>query len=109
LLQKDRDGKTNYSPTISITNATKPFSLLSIYPNPVDDKLNALVNVVVSNQIATISIQDLTGKIVSKFEKQLTVGQSNIEIDVSKQAASTYLLVIELPSGDKLVQKFIKK
>ncbi|MFP5040875.1 choice-of-anchor Q domain-containing protein [Parasediminibacterium sp. JCM 36343] len=108
LLQKDRDGKTSYSTIVSITNVLQPLSLVSIYPNPVGNKLYAVINVAEPNTVARISIQDITGRIVSKLEKALTTGQNKIPIDVSKQGAATYLLVVELPNGNRVASKFIK-
>ncbi|MBC7887350.1 MAG: hypothetical protein H7Z13_05630 [Ferruginibacter sp.] len=108
LIQKDRDGKQTFSTVISVINPARRLSLVSIYPNPVHNKVNVLVNVSGSGRMTTIILQDLSGRVISRFPKQLGIGYSNIEIDVSKQPASSYLLIIELPSGERVTHKFIK-
>ncbi|MFP5040873.1 choice-of-anchor Q domain-containing protein [Parasediminibacterium sp. JCM 36343] len=108
LQQKDKDGQTSYSAIVSIANSGKPLSLRSIYPNPVSNNLYAIINIAEQNTVARFSIQDITGRVVSKFEKQLAAGQNKIAIDLSKLGAATYLLVVELPNGSRVASKFIK-
>lgn len=107
LLQKDKEGRETYSSIVSLKNVSGNKGIISMYPNPVINKLNALVNIN-KGTLATISVQDVTGRILSSFKKQLPAGYSTIEIDVARQAASTYLLIIDMP-GERLIEKFIKK
>ncbi|MFP5042345.1 choice-of-anchor Q domain-containing protein [Parasediminibacterium sp. JCM 36343] len=108
LLQKDRDGKTNYSTIVSIANVLQPLGLMSIYPNPVGNKLYAEINIAEPITAAKFTIRDITGRVVGKFERALASGQNKIAIDVYKQGAGTYLLVVELPNGNRATSKFIK-
>ncbi|MFP5040872.1 choice-of-anchor Q domain-containing protein [Parasediminibacterium sp. JCM 36343] len=109
LLQKDRDGKAIYSTIVSISNSPESLSPLRIYPNPIGNILYAVINIPESNIVAKISICDVAGKVVSSFERVLRSGKNSIAIDVSKQGAATYLLVVEMPNGNRLVSKFLKK
>lgn len=109
LVQKDKDGNETVSRIVIVSSQTRALSLVTIYPNPVSTKLTALVTIASAGQTAVVSLQDLEGKILERFEKQLPSGYSNIELDVSKLSRSLYLLVIELPSGEKLVKKFMKE
>lgn len=109
LLQKNKDGKGIYSAIISIKNSNKEIDLVSLYPNPISDKLNAIVNIFGRSTTATISIQDINGRVISRFTKSLITGYNSIEINVAKQSGGTYMMIIEMPSGERLVNKFIKK
>ena len=108
LLQKDRDGKMIYSKIVSLKNVVSSLSLVSIYPNPVRDKVAALVSIFQQNAVATITVRDAGGRTVSRFTKALVVGYNNIELAMTGKSSGTYLLMIQLPSGEAITEKFIK-
>lgn len=108
LVQKDKDGKLTYSRIIVISDKANQLSLVSVYPNPVSEKLAASITVTGTNTIAVISLQDVSGRMVNRFSQQLTTGLNTINMNISKLPGSVYLLKIALPSGEKLITKVIK-
>ncbi len=108
LKQKDKDGKFTFSTVVLVNNSFGSLDVVSLYPNPVNDKLTALVNSN-ANRLARINIQDLTGKKLIEYKQQLTSGYNTIDMNVAKLAFSMYLLVIELPSGERIISKFVKQ
>ena len=82
------------TPTLDLAN-------LSIYPNPVSDKLN--INY--KENISNLTVYDLSGRSV----KSLTTNNSNNSIDVSDLKSGTYLLRIETENKNVSTVKFIKK
>ncbi len=108
LLQRDIDGRITYSFVITIKEPSKELSLVSIYPNPADNKLFLLVRNEKAKSSANISLQDLSGRVLKKIIKEIAVGYTYIELNVADLAAATYLLVVET-EGNKLINKMIKK
>ena len=76
-------------------NDTKDFASLVLYPNPADSKVH------LSNprqiDLSDVTIYDLTGRMVNKID--LTNMGSEITIDVSTLANTTYMLVIRGSQG----------
>lgn len=75
----------------------------SVYPNPAKSQLNVQFNSQI--QSGTVSLLDLTGKLISKRK----FGNTNfVKLDISKLISGMYLLKV-LNSDDVSVVKFIKK
>ncbi len=108
LQQRDKDGKLTYSRVVLVSGAVAGLSLVALYPLPATDKMHVILSNESGRSVASIAIQNSNGQIVRKFQTAIVAGYNNIEIDVTNQEAGTYLLVIELTSGEKLIEKFIK-
>ncbi len=85
----------------SATISTLDLANLSVYPNPVTDKLN----VDYKENISNLTVYDLSGRSV----KSLTTNNDNNSIDVSGLTSGTYLLKIETENKNVSTIKFIKK
>ncbi len=97
VLQKDLDGKISYSQTIVVQASTH--RLLTVYPNPVADKLY----ISSTEKITAITITDLQGRLL----QQPLLGNNNY-ISVSQLTKGIYF--IRLSADDKIQTiKFIKK
>jgi len=100
----DKDGKTSNS-KIAMINITASGVIITVYPNPVKDRLNFTTSNTLNN--AQLRITDQSGKIVL-VQKITTIqaGQLNT-INVAGLARGTYHL--QLVSGDnKQTTQFIK-
>jgi hypothetical protein len=78
---------------------------INIYPNPVTDKLNILLDNNSFNQSLNFTIKDLSGKIVKENN---FIYESNTEINVSDLKAGFYILNIS-SGGVRYNKKFVKE
>ncbi len=78
---------------------------LAIYPNPTLGIVN--LNFVSPNNMAEISLTDLSGKILKSQDAKVLNGEFNSRLNISGFAKGTYILRIE--SGDLSVQRRIVK
>jgi hypothetical protein len=82
---------------------------MQIYPNPNRGKLHVDLFLNRTSDV-TLSISDLNGKILySKLKKssQLVVGKNYIEVDISKWANQSALLITISSDNERLTQKLI--
>ncbi len=110
LKQLDKDGKYTYSNIVSIkSNKTLILDIISVYPNPVDNKLNISISSPTYTK-ATILITDIYGKAVVEKAIEINVGENNTYINLSKIAAGNYTIKVVCNNGcETTVKKFIKK
>jgi|GEM_PF-1766464 len=104
LKMTDADNVVRYSAVKSISNNEQPG--ISIYPNPVKDKLNVVINSIEAGK-AGISITDLSGKLLYSNNVLLTAGDNTIPVITESLSKGTYLLKIVLP-GNIVSRKFNK-
>ena len=101
LKQVDFDGKFDYSPTVSVNMRTGGKGL-TVYPNPVSDKLN-----VVSNSLDTegsIQVFDIKGSLVK------TAQMLNNELDVYELPIGLYQMrLIDRNGATTDIARFVKK
>jgi len=92
---------------ISITQTVgiseNAFTGVSIYPNPVNKQL--IVSGLTENDITTLTITDVTGKIITTSTTSLTNQQI---IDASGLSTGIYFLQLTSPSGSRNI-KFVKE
>jgi hypothetical protein len=81
---------------------TMPF----VYPNPVNDRVNVMINLK-RPSLVNINITDVAGKIIAKESYNL-MDQKNIAIDVKAFSKGIYLLRCE-SQGEVIIKKFIKE
>ncbi|MFY7810329.1 MAG: T9SS type A sorting domain-containing protein, partial [Flavobacterium sp.] len=81
--------------TLGINEYSK--NSISIYPNPVQDKLT--INTI--ETLKNVSVYNINGQ-------QMPVSLNNNTIDVSSFSNGVYMLSIELENGSKEVMKFVK-
>jgi len=91
----------------SSVNETSKINRLSIFPNPVADKINLNFSLE-SNQMVRIYVYDITGKsMVKLFEGQESQGEHTKSFDLLGRF-NTGMYFITLEKGDKkLTQKFL--
>jgi Secretion system C-terminal sorting domain len=109
LKQLDKDGKFSFSNVVVIKSATiTKAEISSVYPNPVQDKLNIVLNTPSTEKI-TVSITDLAGKTISQKNVQTVLGDNNIQFTTTQLAKGTYLVKVYAANTEIATQKFIKQ
>lgn len=103
LQMADNDGKSSLSQVKSVQ--LSPNAIISVYPNPVKDKLHISVNGSLNN--TTIKITDQSGKTVLVQKLQAAQAGNKNTINVSGLGNGVYY--IQFMSGDnKQTTRFIK-
>jgi len=106
IKQIDYNGASTYSIVVAVTFNKNGVMIGSVYPNPVNDFLNA--NITTSkSEIATISILDLTGKLIYQETKSFSKGSSNIQISTQDLPYGIYFLKV-FSNGIQSLEKFSK-
>lgn len=101
----DIDNSAKYSLVKSVKNTG--LANFSIYPSPAKNNLN--INIEAGSiDRAKISVSDINGRIVHSDQITLQPGANTLPVDVSKFAAGTYFLKIQMNSSS-VVKKFNKE
>jgi len=98
-IQKPNGDYALYGEVPLLSVASNNFNYFSIYPNPVSDILHVKGTI---QNTKTVTIYSLSGQ---KINSNMAGGK----IDVSEMRTGLYFIEITLESGEKQVQKFIKK
>lgn len=80
----------------------------NIYPNPVNDKLTLQLNAAVSQQLS-ISVYDVTGKLMSATQNNAAAGTLFITIDTHTLPQGLYFLKVQMGKEQRMLEgKFMK-
>lgn len=90
LKVADKNGKWFYSPTIYIVNIKKNFEM-KVYPNPISTNSWLQINSQI-NEAFTLTVCDLSGKIIWQKNIQAVEGNNFIALPLDKTIKGTYLL-----------------
>jgi Secretion system C-terminal sorting domain len=106
LIQKDKDGKKNFSQVVTAMIRKHLPMNVSVYPNPVDKAAYLQFGDGFKNGV-TVKISDVFGRVV--YNKMLTnVSNSRIALDVSNYAAGVYEINIDDKNTNEVL-RIIKK
>jgi hypothetical protein len=109
LKQTDRDGKFTYSNVVVVKALrSQQLEIGAIYPNPVKNQLTVMVNSM-SNQKGTLTITDLSGKILKQQITALNNGSNTIALDVQHLSTGNYVIKIVDANGATAITKFVKQ
>ena len=101
LKQVDFDGKFDYSPTVSVNMLTNGKGL-TVYPNPVSDKLNVVTNSL--DREGSIQVFDIKGSLVKTTQ---LIGN---QLDVNDLPVGLYQMRLVDSKGTTLdMARFVKK
>ncbi len=103
LQSINKNGSGNYSKTVAIK--VKNTRLITLYPNPVKDVLNAKVSSS-KKEMVLIQITDLQGKVVKQLRTQLYIGINSFNINIAGLAKGSY--AVEIKGGTSKYIKFVK-
>ena len=79
----------------------------TIFPNPFSDQLNLTIQAS-GNEAATISLYDVTGKLLMKRQLQINAGTANITIDAAHLSSGLHFLKLQSASKAQTV-KLVKQ
>lgn len=80
---------------------------VDLYPVPTSDQLTIQVNNSLKNEVAIVSIIDLTGHVVSSDKVDLEKGTTVINKNVSMLMTGTYLTQIQFENGLSIIKKIV--
>lgn len=92
--------------TQSFNVGIKPISIIKdavIYPNPAQDKAYLSININ-STTTASISITDISSKVLQTSSTQLQAGQNTVDLNMTGIPAGMYMVNIKTPTGKKLLK-----
>ena len=99
--------RLNFDPILSVNENTTQIANATIYPNPTTTTSTVEFNLVNVSE-ATISITDLSGKIVSERNLgQLNAGANATEINTTSFNAGIYYVTVS-SNGSSVTKKLIK-
>lgn len=98
------DGKSVYTPTLKVQTTTCAEATVTIYPNPVKDQLQIILQG--ASILNTYELIDALGRIILKGDLQ---GNSNNKIDVSGIIQGVYVLKVLMDENLKTQQVHIRK
>jgi len=109
LKQIDKDGRVNYSSIVFIKNMLlDAWASLSIYPNPVKDKLVVLLNSKQSS-VVTVAVFNSLGNQILLKNHSIALGSTQLYTDVSSLPVGVYTVkVIGNKNDTPLTKTFVK-
>jgi len=109
LVQKDKDGKTTISKEILIRGELiGRFEVVNVYPNPATDVVRVKLNALSSGN-AQMFVTDMTAKPVMQKTLGLTMGENNVELQISSLPAGVYMMKIVTADGTSVSRKLVKQ
>mgnify|MGYP002619621290 CR=1 FL=1 len=106
LKQVDYDGATSYSEIILVKNEN--YNEISIWPNPVINKLN-IASFEATSRHLDLSVFDINGVLVKQSIHHVDEGFNLVEIEISNEIKSgMYFLLVTDEFGKNETFKFIK-
>ena len=102
----DKDGKAELSRIINVRRSDV-LGQMTLSPNPANESI-ALQTTSASEEVATISVIDMTGKLMKKTSVGLINGLNTINIDLDALQAGLYLISLQTENGLQ-VERFVKQ
>lgn len=106
LVTTDFNGQKLYSQILSVKNGGI-IKQLELYPNPTKNQLNITLKAE-AQQIATLQIFNLQGKLVFQHQRNLLVGQNVMSLDVANLPKGLYTFKTVLTNDNSESKSFIK-
>jgi hypothetical protein len=79
-----------------------------LYPNP-NNGLATLEVTTTKNTTATISILDMTGRVLTQINTEINSGSNQVELNTSTFAAGLYLVNVNIGAEQKIVRMSVSK
>ncbi|MFA6149923.1 MAG: T9SS type A sorting domain-containing protein [Chitinophagaceae bacterium] len=94
---------------VSIAAAAKDAVTMICFPNPATEIVNVYGNLNSAGNTATISILDISGKVIAENEHKIQQNEFTISENLSTFAAGTYFVQLKMDNKTMATQKIIKK
>jgi hypothetical protein len=106
LRMVDKDGKAEYSKTVSVKRNEVTAERVSVFPNPFTESVYVTL---LSDQASdmTVKITDITGRLIREEKSTTTSGSNTVEVNTNDLVAGIYFMSIE-QNGTVQVQKIMK-
>ncbi len=101
----DKAGQINYSPVVKVSNSKDQMSV-AVYPNPVKDVLNLVMQHIEGNY--TVRIATAEGKIVQSQSGSIANGNI-LRLNVAALTVGMYMVEITDSKGNKVIEKMVKQ
>lgn len=93
LKQIDKDGKAWFSEIIFVRGESNKDAFYKIYPNPVKNLLNLMINSSSENKIK-LEVKDVTGRSLIQTNDALAKGLNHLTLNTSSLAGGSYVLKV---------------
>ncbi len=93
IRSNENTGVGKYSNIISVNFAPVLITSVSLFPNPVTEKTNVLINAI-ADETAQLKIVDNIGRVVYSATVKLVKGKNNIQLDMSQFKSGMYYVDI---------------
>ena len=103
----DFDGKTTVSKIVSVNTGKAKLAVLNVYPSPTKNNVTIDFNAVANSNI-TVSIKDITGRLVLTKNVKGTEGVNNLTLDVSNLSNGLYIMSIN-DNVSSIVKRIVKQ
>jgi len=107
LRMMDTEGKETYSNVI-VEKFTSALNEISIFPQPAAEQAKIYMQSP-AQELATMQVYDLSGKLVHTSEVQLNEGENYIDVDCSEWTPNHYVVTISGKQLGEEVVKFVKQ
>jgi hypothetical protein len=110
LNQIDFDGQSSYSDIIQVKGELPAnWTITDLFPNPASTEVNVIIPAPNRDQV-TLSVTDMTGRIVLSTTANLEAGNNILPIDISFLANGTYFVKLAgCDNCETVVSRFVKQ
>lgn len=110
LNQVDFDGQSSYSDIIQIKGELPTtWTIADVFPNPASSEVKVIIPAPNSDQV-TLSVTDMTGRIVLSTTANLEAGNNIIPVDISFLANGAYFVKLAgCDNCETVVSRFVKQ
>ncbi|MFY7883885.1 MAG: T9SS type A sorting domain-containing protein [Dolichospermum sp.] len=109
LKQIDNDGRSSVSNVVTINNKSDKFQIANLFPNPVINKLNLVVNATKDEKLSII-ITDIIGKLLFNEKYDIKKGTNTLNINTEKLVKGIYTVqIVSALNPETVISKFIKQ
>jgi hypothetical protein len=110
LNQVDFDGESSYSDIIQVKGELPTtWTITDVFPNPASTEVNVIIPAPNRDQV-TLSVTDMTGRIVLSSTANLEAGYNIIPVDISFLANGTYFVKLAgCDNCETVVSRFVKQ
>ncbi|MBX9783458.1 MAG: PQQ-dependent sugar dehydrogenase [Chitinophagaceae bacterium] len=90
-IRSNEPAGSKYTNIINVNFAPVLITSLSLFPNPVTEKTNVLINAI-ADETVQLKVIDNTGRIIHVMNVNLVKGKNNVQLDVSRYKTGLYYI-----------------
>lgn len=92
----------------SVKNVENTIQNIRLFPNP-NNGLATLEVFTAKNTTATISVLDMTGRVLTQINSEITSGANQVELNTTTFSAGLYLVNVNIGAEQKIVRMSVSK